>query len=163
MTLKNVSILTAFVLFSTEIYAQTVQGVYIAGGYCKTLRNASENVYEIGYGLSKYFDNGFMWGVELDLGMVDAQSNDGYYYGGDFKLGITPFSDFAVYGIGAVIWQDFENGLSGGGFGYGGGAEYRLTSWFTLAGEYKTYNMTYDRIGVEEDYNSALLKMKFTF
>jgi hypothetical protein len=41
--------------------------------------------------------------------------------------------------------------LSGGGCGYGGGAEIRLTSWFALAGEYKTYSMSYDRVGVDED------------
>lgn len=163
MGIKHLSILTALSLLSVGTCAKTVKDLYIAGGSCETVGNASENVYEIGYGISKYFENGFMWGVELEMGMVNAQSNNGYYYGGDFKLGITPFNNFAVYGIGAVIWQDFDNGLSGGGFGYGGGAEYRFTSSFAVAGEYKTYNMTYDRLGVDADYSSALMKVKFTF
>ena len=163
MITKYLSILTALALLSTVTYAQTLRDIYIAGGSCETVENASEIAYEIGYGVSGYFDNSFMWGVELDIGMVDAQNNNGYYYGGDFKLGITPFNNFTVYGIGAAIWQDYDNGLSGGGFGYGGGAEYRFTSLFAVAGEYKTYTMSYNRVGVDEDYSSALMKVKFTF
>lgn len=163
MIIKNLSILTALTLLSTVTHAQILRDIYIAGGSCETVGNASETAYEIGYGVSGYFENSFMWGVELDMGMVDAQNNNGYYYGGDFKLGITPFNNFSVYGIGAVIWQDFDNGLSGGGFGYGVGAEYRLASWLALAGEYKTYNITYDRLGVDADYSSTLMKVKFTF
>lgn len=149
------------VILAGSANAETVKDFYVAGGSAE-IGTTSETAYEIGYGVSGYYDSGFMWGVELNGGMIDAQHN-GYYYGGDLKLGITPIKNFSVYGLGAVIWQDFDNGLSGGGFGYGGGAEIRLTSWFALAGEYKTYSMSYDRVGVDEDYSSALMKVKFTF
>jgi hypothetical protein len=149
------------VILAGSANAETVKDFYVAGGSAE-IGTTSETAYEIGYGVSGYYDSGFMWGVELNVGMIDAQRN-GYYYGGDFKLGITPIKNFSVYGLGAVIWQDFDNGLSGGGFGYGGGAEIRLTSWLALAGEYKTYSMSYDRVGANEDYSSALMKVKFTF
>jgi hypothetical protein len=155
-------LLMASTLLLSNLNAQTLKDFYVAGGNAD-IGTTSQSVYEIGYGVSKYFDNGFMWGMELNGGMINAERNNGYYYGGDFKLGITPIKNFSVYGLGAVIKQDFDNGLSAGGFGYGGGAEIRLTSWFALAGEYKTYSMTYDRVRIDQDYISTLVKVKFTF
>lgn len=145
----------------SHLNAHTIKDIYCAAGSVN-VGTTSETAYELGYGVSSYYESGFMWGVELSGGMIDAKRN-GYYYGGDVKLGITPIKNFSVYGIGTGIWQDFDSGLSGGGFGYGGGAEYRLASWIAIAGEYKTYSMTYDRVGVDEDYSSALMKVKFTF
>lgn len=156
------ALLTVSTLLLTNLNAKALTDIYFAGGTCET-NKVSENVYEIGYGISSYGDSGVMWGISLNGGMIDTKQTDAYYYGGDFRLGITPIKNFSVYGIGALIWQDFDNGLSGGGFGYGGGAEYRLASWLAIAGEYKTYNMSYDRLGVDENYNSALVKMKFSF
>lgn len=160
--MKLLSTFTFLALLSVGTHAQAIKDIYFAGGSAE-IGTTSETAYEVGYGVSGYFDNDFMWGVELDLGMVDAKNNNGYYYGGDFKLGFTPIKNFSLYGLGAVIWQDYDNGLSGGGFGYGAGAQYRLASWLALVGEYKTYSMSYDRVGVDEDYSSALMKVKFTF
>lgn len=162
MRTHTLFLLTASTLLLSNLNAQTLKDFYVAGGSAD-IGTTSQSVYEIGYGVSKYFDSGFMWGMELNGGMINAERNNGYYYGGDFKLGITPIKNFSVYGLGAVIKQDFDNGLSGGGFGYGGGAEIRLASWFALAGEYKTYSIIYDRVGIDEDYISTLVKVKFTF
>lgn len=160
--MKLLSTFTFLALLSVGTHAQVIKDIYFAGGSAE-IGTTSETAYEIGYGVSGYFDSGFMWGVELDIGMVDAKNNNGYYYGGDVQLGFTPIKNFSLYGLGAVIWQDYDNGLSGGGFGYGAGAQYRLASWLALAGEYKTYSMSYDRVGVDEDYSSTLMKVKFTF
>ncbi len=145
----------------SHLNAQTLRDIYFSGGSVK-IGTTSETAYELGYGVNSYYESGFMWGAQLNGGMIDAKRN-GYYYGGDFKLGFTPFKNSSLYGLGAVIWQDFDGGLSGGGFGYGGGVEYRLAPWLAIAGEYKTYSMTYDRVEVDEDYSSTLMKVIFTF
>ncbi len=128
----------------------------------------------IGYGVSAYFDNHIYAGTSLDFsaGKLDNtnvdiprssrnRSDDNLFTAGaDFKLGYAFFSDkLAIYGIGSAIYQGIA-GIDGAGFGYGAGADYRITEHIALNLEYKTYSMTsnygdydYDKISTGIKYN----------
>jgi hypothetical protein len=54
-------LLTTLTLSLSNLNAQTLKDFYIACGSAD-IGTSSETVYEIGYGVSKYFDSGFMWG-----------------------------------------------------------------------------------------------------
>jgi opacity protein-like surface antigen len=128
----------------------------------------------IGYGVSAYFDNHIYAGTSIDFsaGKFDntkvyiprssrSRNDDNLFTAGaDFKLGYAFFSDkLAIYGIGSAIYQGIA-GIDGAGFGYGAGADYRITDHIALNLEYKTYSMTsnygdydYDKISTGIKYN----------
>lgn len=129
----------------------------------------------IGYGVSVYLDNSIFWGVSFDFsaGKLDnsqikienktSTKNDDSIYnaGGDFKLGYALFNNkLAVYGIGSGIYQSI-GGIDGAGFGYGAGADYRITDNIALNVEYKTYSMT-SNYG-DYDYDRVSTGIKYTF
>ena len=65
-----------------------------------------------------------------------------------------------VYGIGSGIYQSI-GGIDGAGFGYGAGADYRITDNIALNVEYKTYSMT-SNFG-DYDYDRVSTGIKYTF
>ena len=65
-----------------------------------------------------------------------------------------------LYAIGSGALQGIDNN-DGAGFGYGVGADYRITKSIALNLEYKTYDMTTSRF--DYDYEKANLNLKYTF
>jgi hypothetical protein len=157
--MKKIMIIAAAVL-AMGAQAQTLKDIHIAGGVGDVMQESSKSAYEVGYGVTKYFDSGLMSGVSFNFGMVNGTESS-YTYGADLSVGLSLAKKLSVYGIGSATYQTFKN-TGGSGFGYGGGAEYRFNDTFAAAAEYKTYNMVYDS-GMDYDYSTSLFKLKYTF
>jgi hypothetical protein len=124
----------------------------------------------IGYGFTKYWDNGILAGTSLYLG---GSGTDELYYGVDGRLGYS-YSNIGAYGIVSGLGQGLkgtnvsgDNSVTSYGFGYGAGVEYKWER-VALAAEYKTYNMSMGTNGttvVSPEYtlttSNLLLKYRF--
>ena len=170
-----VGVLTVSTLFLNNVSAsETLKDIHLTG-ISSTAADIDANEIGIGYGVSVYLDNSIFWGVSFDFsgGTLDknqvkienktSTKNDDSLYtaGGDFKLGYALFNNkLAVYGIGSGIYQSI-GGIDGAGFGYGAGADYRITDNIALNVEYKTYSMT-SNYG-DYDYDRVSTGIKYTF
>ena len=170
-----VGVLTVSTLFLNHVSArETLMDIHLTG-ISSTAANIDATEIGIGYGVSVYLDNSIFWGVSFDFsgGKLDSgkikidnktsTKNDENIYtaGGDFKLGYALFNNkLAVYGIGSALYQGI-GGMDGAGFGYGAGADYRITDHIALNVEYKTYSMT-SNYG-DYDYDRVSTGIKYTF
>jgi hypothetical protein len=98
----------------------------------------------IGYGFTKYWENGVLAGGSLYVG---GSGTNEVYYGVDARIGYS-YDNVGVYAIGSGIGQslkgsDFSGTGSSTSYGFGGGAgvEYKWDK-FTVAAEYKSYSMS---------------------
>lgn len=167
--------LTVSILLLNNVSArETLMDIHLTG-ISSTAAEINAQEIGIGYGVSVYTDSGIFWGVSFDLsgGTLDnsqikienktSTKNDDSLYnaGGDFKLGYALFNNkLAVYGIGSALYQGI-GGMDGAGFGYGAGADYRITDNIALNVEYKTYSMT-SNFG-DYDYDRISTGIKYTF
>lgn len=170
-----VGALTVSTLLLNDVSAtETLKDIHLTGA-SSTAADINANEIGIGYGVSMYLDNSIFWGVSFDLsaGKLDnsqikidnktSTKNDDSIYnaGGDFKLGYALFNNkLAIYGIGSALYQGLA-GIDGAGFGYGAGADYRITDNIALNVEYKTYSMT-SNFG-DYDYDRVSSSIKYTF
>ncbi len=166
--------LTVSTLLLNNVSAkETLMDIHLTG-VSSTAAEIDATEIGIGYGVSVYFDNSVFLGLSFDFsgGKLDSSKvkienktstkNDDNIYttGGDLKLGYALFNNkLALYGIGSGIYQGI-GGIDGAGFGYGAGADYRITDHIALNVEYKTYSMTtnygdydYDRVYTGLKYN----------
>ncbi len=166
--------LTVSTLLLNNVSAkETLMDIHLTG-VSSTAAEIDATEIGIGYGVSVYFDNSVFLGLSFDFsgGKLDSSKvkienktstkNDDNIYttGGDLKLGYALFNNkLALYGIGSGIYQGI-GGIDGAGFGYGAGADYRITDHIALNVEYKTYSMTtnygdydYDRVSTGLKYN----------
>jgi len=134
----------------------------VAVGTSTAMGSSSEMEYKLGYGVTKYFDSGIMAGVNFEVGLMNGEKENNYDYSGNVKVGFSPIKNGAVYGIGSAIYQSIGTEISGYGFGYGAGVEYRITDSFAAAVEYKTYSMTLES-GIDYDYDNTSAVLKYTF
>ena len=114
---------------------------------------------------NKYFDSNVVLGSSLGFAYgnpnVNSKNIDIYTLSGDLKIGYAIFNqDLFLYTIGSGALQGIDN-KDGAGFGYGAGADYRITKNIALNFEYKIYNMTSSRF--DYDYEKANLNLKYTF
>ena len=166
--------LTVSTLLLNNVSAkETLMDIHLTGA-SSTAANIDASEIGIGYGVSVYFDNSIFLGLSFDFsgGKLDSSNvkienktstkNDDNIYttGGDLKLGYALFNNkLALYGIGSGIYQGI-GGIDGAGFGYGAGADFRITDNIALNVEYKTYSMTtnygnydYERVSTGIKYN----------
>ncbi len=166
--------LTVSTLLLNNVFArETLMDIHLTG-VSSTAANIDATEIGIGYGVSAYLDNSIFWGLSFDFsgGKLDSSKvkienktstkNDDNIYtvGGDLKLGYALFNNkLALYGIGSGIYQGI-GGIDGAGFGYGAGADFRITDNIALNVEYKTYSMTtnygnydYERVSTGIKYN----------
>lgn len=114
-----------------------------------TLRAASSDImhttqtqYGIGYGVSSFAQSGFAWGVDFELDYLTIDDKAVWGYGAVLRLGYALLrNDLQFYALGGALTQSMPGG-NGYGFGYGGGADYRLFSHLRVGAEYRTYTMT---------------------
>jgi hypothetical protein len=120
----------------------------------------------IGYGYTKYWDNGILAGGSL---YIDGSGSDEFSYGVDCRLGYS-YANVGVYGIVSGTGQTLggsgvnsTGGITSYGIGGGGGVEYKFENW-AIAGEYKTYSMATGSIALP-DYTltteKLLIKYRF--
>lgn len=121
----------------------------------------SENktAYNMGYGISKTFDNKIFTAVSFDVEYASPQRGSLYGYGVDFKLGYNFWNKLNIYSIVAGKGQS-TNGDAAYGFGYGAGVEYPVTQSVGIAVEYKNYNMVSSNIP-DDEYEILGLNLKY--
>jgi opacity protein-like surface antigen len=102
-----------------------------------------------------------MLGISIDAGMVNTEKEKSFNYGSDLKIGYTPIQDTSIYLIGSGLSQDFNN-QTNYGFGYGVGAEYKISTHFATDIEYKKYSMT-TKYSNNYDFDSTQIALKYLF
>lgn len=157
--MKKIVTAVAIIAIITTAASAAVRDLHVSGG-TSTIANETQPIYEIGYGVSGYFDSGLMFGVDFNFGTANTTKETTYNYGADMKVGFSPIKNASVYAIGSVMSQSYAN-TTGYGFGYGGGMEYRFNNSFATALEYKTFSMI-TKVG-DYDFDSTQLKVKYTF
>ena len=155
---------TIAALFTTGAQAEVIKDIHIGAGSADISIGSTSNSdtqYNIGWGVTSYMDTGFLWGIDFELSMIDSDADPIYGFGADLKLGYNNKS-FAVYGIGAVLGQDLNNGSdSSTGTGLGAGIEYRVTDWIAISASYKTYSMASSTL--DYDYDLVHVNLKYIF
>lgn len=155
--MKKIMIIVATAILVTAANA-AVRDIHISGG-TSTIANETQPIYEIGYGVSGYFDSGIILGVDFNFGAANTAKEITYNYGADMKVGFSSIKNASVYAIGSAMSQSYAN-TTGYGFGGGAGMEYRFNA-FATAVEYKSYSMT-TKVG-DYDFDSTQLKVKYIF
>lgn len=117
--------------------------------------------FNIGYGITKVFDNNTLMGVTVDSEYASIKEKEIYSLSGDFKAGHNFWKKLNVYAIGGYKIQTID-AITGYGFGYGGGIEYLFNDHMMAALEYKTYAMISKHAG---DYDVTIvgIKLKYLF
>ena len=157
-------IFVSSVIMSSVAYAEFVSDVHVGVSNAKVL-DESYTEFNGGYGFNKYFDSNIVVGTSINFAYgnpnVNSKNINVYTLSGDLKIGYAIFNqDLFVYTIGSGALQGIDN-KDGAGFGYGAGADYRITKNIALNFEYKIYNMTSSRF--DYDYEKANLNLKYTF
>ena len=157
-------IFVSSVIMSSVAYAEFVSDIHIGISNAKVL-DESYTEFNGGYGFNKYFDSNIVVGTSINFAYgnlnVNSKNIDVYTLSGDLKIGYAIFNqDLFLYTIGSGALQGIDN-KDGAGFGYGAGADYRITKNIALNFEYKIYNMTSSRF--KYDYEKANLNLKYTF
>ena len=152
------------VIMSSVAYAEFVSDIHVGVSNAKVL-DESYTEFNGGYGFNKYFDSNIVVGTSINFAYgnpnVNSKNIDVYTLSGDLKIGYAIFNqDLFLYTIGSGALQGIDN-KDGAGFGYGAGADYRITKSIALNLEYKTYDMTTSRF--DYDYEKANLNLKYTF
>lgn len=123
--------------------------------------------YQFGIVFAEYYKSNIMFGIENNYswGSLDTETSEGDIgigtIGVDFKLGYQLFNSLTIYGLGSFVGQYVDGGDNGWGYGYGTGAEYKLTKRFTLDFNYKSYDMTNSTEDYDLDKMTANLKINF--
>ena len=149
-------IFVSSVIMSSVAYAEFVSDIHIGISNAKVL-DESYTEFNGGYGFNKYFDSNIVVGTSINFAYgnpnVNSKNIDVYTLSGDLKIGYAIFNqDLFLYTIGSGALQGIDN-KDGAGFGYGAGADYRITKNIALNFEYKIYNMTSSRF--KYDYEKA--------
>ena len=157
-------IFVSSVIMSSVAYAEFVSDIHIGISNAIVL-DESYTEFNGGYGFNKYFDSNIVVGTSINFAYgnpnVNSKNIDVYTLSGDLKIGYAIFNqDLFLYTIGSGALQGIDN-KDGAGFGYGAGADYRITKNIALNFEYKIYNMTSSRF--KYDYEKANLNLKYTF
>ncbi|MGJ0321518.1 outer membrane beta-barrel protein [Aliarcobacter cryaerophilus] len=157
-------IFVSSVIMSSVAYAEFVSDIHIGISNAQVL-DESYTEFNGGYGFNKYFDSNIVVGTSINFAYgnpnINSKNIDVYTLSGDLKIGYAIFNqDLFLYTIGSGALQGIDN-KDGAGFGYGAGADYRITKNIALNFEYKIYNMTSSRF--KYDYEKANLNLKYTF
>lgn len=149
-----------------NLSAQSVADYHIGVSSAKVLEKDFTEV-NIGYGVNWYTQSDIYVGILLEFayGNLDLENNksaDVFSSNGDLKLGYSLFDkNLALYGIGSGALQSIDT-VNGAGFGYGAGVDYRFTKSFAMNLEYKTYDMTSDKMP-NYTYEKINTNFKYTF
>lgn len=168
----NKSIIGSLLLLATltSVHADEAKGeFFIMGGQDKVsssvYKNRSNSEGGLGYGFSKYWDNGVLAGFSI---YGAGGSNSDVFGGFDARLGYS-YANTGIYVIGSALAQSLGgtdvngNGATTAyGFGGGGGIEYRWEK-FTIAAEYKTYSMTPETLPTKYTLDTTNILLKYRF
>lgn len=147
---------------STSMMAQDFYYDIHAGVAQLSIKDGDEGaIYNIGYGVTRTFDNNIVFGVAFDVDDGKIGNTTIYGLSGDLKLGYNVWDKLNIYAIGGYKIQDSE-GVESYGFGYGAGMEYPIYQNIIAAVEYKTYSMS-GRDYRDYDFETIRLNIKYRF
>lgn len=152
-------------VLTANLSADSIGDLHIGASSAKVLEKDFTE-FNIGYGANVYTQSHIFLGMVLDFayGSLDLENitADVFTYSGDLKAGYALFDDkLAVYAIGTGTFQSIDS-MNGAGFGYGAGVDYRITKNIALNLEYKTYDMTSDKMP-DYTYEKINSSLKYTF
>lgn len=139
-------------LFSSAILFgnESTQG-FSLGVVSMNTENDSGIGGDISYKYSNYY-NTVYWGGKFSFEFGSVKDIEIYNYSVDIRLGVIPVKNVSIYGIGSVMRQSLDNRESGG-FGAGGGIEYRFNRKVSTSIDYISYNMSPTTVSTLKDYN----------
>lgn len=163
MKKQILSLVVASLALTSALNADINYSDFHVGVTQATIADESNIGYTLGYGYAKTFQNGVYLGGAFDFDFVNLDEALSSSYGANIKLGYEVVNDLALYGIGAVTYQSIGSS-TGGGFGYGAGAEYIISDSFALSVEYTTYSIAPEFLTeFSYDYSKAALTLKYLF
>lgn len=163
---KLTNLLLVSSALALNLSAQNVTDYHIGVSSAKVLEKDFTEV-NIGYGANWYTQSDIYVGIVIEFayGNVDLEngkSADVFSSNADLKLGYSMFdNNLALYAIGSGALQSVDT-MSGAGFGYGTGVDYRFAKNFAMNVEYKTYDMTSDKMP-NYTYEKINTNFKYTF
>lgn len=149
-----------------NLSAQNVTDYHIGVSSAKILEKDFTEV-NVGYGVNWYTQSDIYVGIVIEFAygnvdLEDGKSADVFSSNADLKLGYSMFdNNLALYAIGSGALQSVDT-MNGAGFGYGAGVDYRFTKNFAMNLEYKTYDMTSDKMP-NYTYEKINTNFKYTF
>jgi hypothetical protein len=136
--------------------------VSVGGGSVEVAKESGTSG-SVAFGGMGVFSNNVAMGTSVNFDYGSVNDDDFLSFDFDVKLGYSPISKLAIYGIIGVGGQNFD-GVKAYGFGYGGGVEYRLTNSIAAAVEYKAYDMNPNSNSVDNyDYKKVGGYLKYYF
>jgi len=129
--------------------------------------NEAATSFGIGFGGTTYLENNFILGLVFNFSYADIKINNKdenlYGYSSDMKLGYSLHQyGLDSYIIGSALYQSIGS-INGVGVGYGAGIDYRFTEEIALVLEYKTYDITTEKLSTNYTYDLATGFLKFIF
>ncbi|MDF1878133.1 hypothetical protein JHD46_00610 [Sulfurimonas sp. SAG-AH-194-C20] len=163
MKKQILSLVVASLALTSALNADMKYSDFHAGVIQASIDGQSNIGYTVGYGYAKTFQNGVYFGGSFDFDIVTMEEMSSYSYGANMKLGYEVVEHLALYGLGAVMYQSIGSS-TGGGFGYGAGAEYIISDSFATSIEYATYSIAPEFLQeFAYDYNKLSLTLKYLF
>lgn len=149
-------------LFSASmLFAESTQG-FSFGVVSMSVENESGLGGDISYKYASYNPVYLGWKMSFEFGNI--KDVEIYNYSVDIRLGAMPSKDVAIYGIGSIMKQSLD-GRESGGYGAGGGIEYRLTKNISTSLDYISYSMSPTTVSTLKDYHfdKAIGSLNFNF
>ncbi len=169
--LIKMSLVTAIAVagLTTSASAAKVSSLYIGSGI--KMDSDSEMVHAIGWSTTDTKSSGLVLGMTLEAEYSKLDEVTTYGLAGEGKVGMNVTQNVDVYGIVGGKVESFRadetDGLNAYGFGFGLGAEYKLSDSMSVEAKYVTYSMTTaedDPIdNVDYDSSKAAVNLRYTF
>ncbi len=150
---KTITLLTMIAL---SLQAQSNINV---GANQITINDQTGTGFNVGYGATGTMNNGILGGFDFNYDQATVEEETVNSISGDFKLGYK-YKDLAIYGIGSVISQAYQE-TEAYGFGTGAGISYDLFEHMGVAADYKSYSMTTEL--TEYDFDTVKVYLKIIF
>lgn len=163
-------VLLGFLLLGTMLFGDA--GISLGYNDLKVGENKGSGG-DIAFKYSNYYDIMY-WGGRLafEYGNVKdsnvsatTKNKTVMGYSADIRLGITPVrKTIAVYGIFAAMYQSV-NDIEYGGFGTGGGMEFKINRTTSISIDYTSFNMTpmQSPAFAEYKFDKTLCAVNFTY
>ena len=163
MKKQILSLVVASLALSSALNADIKYRDFHLGVSQASIAGESNIAYTIGYGYASTLKNGIYFGGSFDYDIVNSQEVTTYAYGVNMKLGYEVINKLAVYGLGSAMYQSIGNS-TGGGFGYGAGAEYVISDSFSVSSEYSTHSIAPEFLTeFSYEYDKVSVTLKYLF
>lgn len=172
-TLLSATLAMTLGLSTSLMATETDRYVYLGVGQADILETATP-MYKFGFGVDKIFSNDVVAGFESSfsyssIGSEDQTavsfSEDTNFIGVDIQanLGYQVVSNVNVFGSIGYMVQTIGSETSATGLGFGGGVSYKPFNSFSVAAEYKTFDMESSDSLIQYDLSVAEIQLRYVF